>query len=363
VVGLSSLLGLVLATCLVLLVVPIFFLILAVNRYCPVIGRIFEERPLFMPLRVTPKDLGESVTFSTEDGLSLSGSYFRARTEVRVGVLVFCHEYLSDRWSYFPYLDHLRDLGYDVFSFDFRNHGESSSDSSYSPLQWVTDHEARDLRAALAYLRSRPDHDSAGFGLCGISRGGSTALIVAPDAPDIWSVVTDGAFPTRGTMTSYIIRWAEIYLRNPWIRHLIPYRVYGFLGWVARRRSQSRLNCRFPDVEAAVARLSPRPWFMIHGERDVYISPEIACSLFDCARQPKEMWLVPNAKHNRCRETDPEAYAARTLAFLDRFAPRRRFEAMSVANQQPCFHDFPAGDGFHLDPEKVVRTVPAPVTS
>ena len=91
-------------------------------------------------------------------------------------MIVYCHEFLSDRWSFQPYLDHLRDLGYDLFTFDFRNHGESPAEPDYAPMHWTTDHEVRDLRAALAYLRTRPDHDPAGFGLFGVSRGGTTAL-------------------------------------------------------------------------------------------------------------------------------------------------------------------------------------------
>ena len=45
----------------------------------------------------------------------LRGSYLRARTDEQAGVIVYCHEYLSDRWSFQPYLDHLRDLGYQSF--------------------------------------------------------------------------------------------------------------------------------------------------------------------------------------------------------------------------------------------------------
>ena len=82
-----------------------------------------------------------------------------------MGVVVFCHEYLSDRWSASRYADYLRDLGFDLFSFDFRSHGESESDPPYSPLQWVTDHELADLDEALAYLSSRPDADPAGVAL------------------------------------------------------------------------------------------------------------------------------------------------------------------------------------------------------
>ena len=52
-----------------------------------------------------------------------------------------------------------------------------------------------------------------------------------------------------------------------------------------------------------LARLAPRPWLMIHGEKDAYISPTIARELFVRAGEPKELWIVPNAKHNRCRDS------------------------------------------------------------
>ncbi len=62
------------------------------------------------------------------------------------------------------------------------------------------------------------------------------------------------------------------------MRSLIPLWLYGLLAWIGRRGPERSLNCRFPSVEAAVARLAPRPWLMIHGERDTYIGPEIARS-------------------------------------------------------------------------------------
>ena len=191
-------------------------------RYMPIVGRIFEEKPMFLPLRVPAAGEGEEVRFRTRDGLHLAGTYLKARTASRAGVLVFCHEYLSDRWSALPYVDHARDLGFDLFTFDFRNHGESPSDPVYKPLQWVTDHEVYDLQAALAYLKSRADADPAGFGLFGVSRGGGTALCVAGRDPRVWGLATDGAFPTRGTMLAYILRWAEIYVGNPTFWKAMP---------------------------------------------------------------------------------------------------------------------------------------------
>lgn len=338
------------------------FLIYCTVRYGPVIERIFELRPVFAPLHITPEDLGESVRFTTDDGLELAGSFLPRRIAQRAGQLVFCHEYLSNRFSYFPYLDQLRDLGYDIFTFDFRNHGKSDSDSRYTPMQWATDFELRDLRAALRYLRSREDHDTAGFALFGVSRGGSTALAVAADEPDIWAVVTDGAFPTRGTMTAYIVRWAEIYVQSQLFLLLVPRWMYAIIGWLSLLRTQRRLNCRFPDIETAARLLAPRPWLLIHGQRDAYIGPEIAQSLFTKACQPKEMWLVPDAKHNRCRETDPKTYAAKIADFLGRTAPRRPVEVLEPL-AQPSMVSFPVGSGLPVGVSKVASGVATPLAT
>ena len=312
----------------------LIFVLYAFIRFTPIISRMFESSPLLIPLRVSPRDDAEIVRFPTQDGLSLAGAYLRRRTQRRTGVLIFCHEYLSDRWSCLPYVDHLRDLGFDVFSFDFRNHGESDVAPSYRHLQWVTDHEASDLRAAIAYLKTRPDHDTAGVGLFGVSRGGCAALTVAGGENSVWAIVTDGAFPTRGTMLSYILRWTELYVRRPYLRVFLPTRFLRVLGWAARRRSEGRLGCRFTNVERAVKRIAPRPWLAIHGARDAYIGPDIARRLFAIGGEPKEFWLVHDAKHNRCREVAPELYAERLTAFMLQHAPRR-FEPDAVPEPEP----------------------------
>ncbi len=309
---------------------PLFLLTLALTiflvyvwiRYSPIIGRIFEETPVFQPLRMPLERGGEDVCFRTPDGLELDGTYYPARTAQRAGVIVFCQEYLGDRGSFQPYCEGLREAGFDLFAFDFRNHGTSQTDPNYKPLQWVSDLEILDLRAALAYLRSRPDHDPAGVGLLGVSRGGGTALCVAAREPSVWGVVTDGAFPTRGTVFSYVLRWAEIYVGSQAIWERMPLWMFAFAGWAGRVRYQRRIGRRYPNVERAVSRIAPRPWLMIHGEKDAYIIPEIARGLFKYAGNPKELWIVPRAKHNRCRDVDPATYRARVVDFFRRYAPR-----------------------------------------
>ncbi|HEY2155363.1 MAG TPA: alpha/beta fold hydrolase [Isosphaeraceae bacterium] len=311
------------------------FLLYVYVRYAPIILRIFEEKPLFFPLRSAPTGDGEDVRFATADGLTLAGTYFKTNAGRRLGVVVFCHEYLGDRWSVIPYVGHLRDLGFDLFSFDFRNHGQSDLEPAYEPLQWLTQHELADLRAALKYVRSRPDADLAGVGLFGVSRGGCASLCVGGKDPGVWGVTTDGAFPTRGTMLAYILRWAEIYVGSKTFWRNVPIQAYHFLAWSSRKRVQRKLNCRFPDVERGTARLAPRPLFMIHGEKDSYIGPDIARGLFAAAGEPKELWIVPKAKHNRCREVAGAEYSERVAAFFLANAPRVSKPVDRTAERKP----------------------------
>ena len=305
----------------VLVLASVAFLTYLWMRYSPIIGRIFEEAPPFAPRRIPAEIGGDEVRFSTEDGIELAGTYLAARTVTSLGTIVLCPEFLGTRWGAVPYAEGLREAGFNLFTFDFRNHGESGVDPSYKPLQWVSDLEAVDLRAALAYLRTRPDRDDAGVGLFGVSRGGGTALLVAADDPTVWAVATDGAFPTRGTMLSYIHRWAEIYVGSIELWRRVPW-CFGFVGWAGRISTQRRLGRTYPSLERAVPRIAPRPWLMVHGERDVYIGPQIALGLFSHAREPKTAWIVPKAKHNRCREANPADYREHLIAFFQAWAPR-----------------------------------------
>ena len=303
--------------------IAIAFMVHVFVRYSAIVARIFEERPLFLPLRVSRTDDGEDVQFLNRSGLKLAGTYLKGRATRRTGIIIFAHEFLGNRWSVLPYLDHLRDRGFDLFTFDFRNHGDSQSDTRYEPLQWVTNHEVEDLKAAIHYLDNRPDTDPAGYGLFGVSRGGGTALCVAAQDHKVWGIITDGAFPTRGTMVSYIRRWARIYVQSQWFWKIAPTILFEYLAWTGRVRTEFRLKCRYFNIERAVPRIAPRPWLAIHGQKDAYINVGIVEGLFALAQQPKEIWIVPAAKHNRCREKDAAAYSARLVDFYEKYAPRR----------------------------------------
>jgi len=286
------------------------------RKYLGYVVRIFQEIPLFNIPRGQPVPDAEDVSFSTPDGLTLRACYLRAPGPRR-GVILFGLEFGSNRWSCVPYCDFLRQNGFDIFAFEPRGQGDSAAQPGYEPLQWVTDFEVRDFRAALAHVKSRPDADPRGLGFFGISKGGSAGLIAAAGDPYVRCCVTDGIFATHTTMLPYMRKWIAIYSDRYRLQNILPGWYYRVAARAGLRRIRRERGCRFPHLEHVMHKLTPRPLFMIHGGGDTYIKPEMAQALFDLARAPKELWFVDGAKHNQALQIAPDEYQRRVLAFFE----------------------------------------------
>jgi hypothetical protein len=86
--------------------------------------------------------------------------------------------------------------------------------------------------------------------------------------------------------------------------------------------------------------MRPTPILFIHGAKDGYIPVDQTRLLYAAARDPKFLWIVPNAKHNQNASVQPEEYARRTSEFFDSYlaefppAPSGRPEAADAAQAQ-----------------------------
>jgi pimeloyl-ACP methyl ester carboxylesterase len=307
-------------TCSVPAGVGVYLLALGVYlriKYVKVVVRIFQEKPLFVAPRGEPTPDAEDVRFRSEDGLTLCGCYLKGR-QPRRGVLLFGLEYGSNRWSCRPYVEHLLAAGFDVFAYEPRNQGDSAVLPGYEPLQWVTDYEVRDARAALAYLRGRPDADPRGVGLFGISKGGGAGLFLAAADPAVRCCITDGAFGTFTTLVPYMRKFFKLYNQRYGMQMILPSWYFALFGLIALRRSERLRRCRFPHLERALRRVR-QPLLMIHGEADAYIRPNMARALFDCAASAdKEFWLAPGSKHNQALHEHGDEYRSRVLRFFEK---------------------------------------------
>jgi fermentation-respiration switch protein FrsA (DUF1100 family) len=308
------------------------------QKYVPKVERIFQETPLFIIPRGKPLPDAEVVRFPTTNGLTLNGCYLKAKG-TRRGMILFGLEFGSTCWSCWSYVEHLVAAGFDVFAFESRNQGESGQMQGYEPLQWVTNYEVEDAKAALAYLKARPDADPRGVGLFGISKGAGAGLAAAVDDPHVRCFVTDGVFAAYTTLVPYMRNWIRIYNDSYFIQEVIPLWYYGAVGLIALRRVQRQRRCRFVHLDRLIGKLAGRPLLMIHGEADTYIKPDMARALFDEAGEPKEFWLVEGAKHNGALHAAGAEYRERVLRFFERHladgqSPELRGQRSEVRSQR-----------------------------
>ncbi|MFW6146339.1 MAG: alpha/beta hydrolase [Planctomycetota bacterium] len=299
-----------------------FALVLA--RYVRIALNLFLDTP--PPLTPGPAAYGriggEAVRFHSLDGTPLAGMWLWApdRRTSR-GTVVFFHEFGCDLYSCVRYARPLVRVGYNVFTFDFRNHGASCETPGYRPLQWPSNREVADALGATtcAVQRLLEEGLPTRLGLFGISRGASLAILAAEADPHVRALVCDGAFSTKAVCISMMKRWARIFARIRLAYENHPPFFWRMMAWTVIKRAQCRTGCRYPSVERGLRRLKRMPVFFIHGRRDSYIDPALARALHAAAPPPKRLWLVHGARHNQAAVVAPGAYARRTIAFFDRY--------------------------------------------
>lgn len=268
--------------------------------------------------------------FSTSDGIMLRGTYVTGRTGERLGVVVFCHEYGGDRHVATPYVAGLLDAGFDVFAFDFRNHGQSQRMAGYEPRTWATRYEVLDVLGAIQYVRAREDADSEGVALVGLSRGGAAAMSAASCTEGIWALITDGAFVSRWVTTVNIRRFMPQFVRlAPVLTHL-PWFVHAIYGTFIHDRVARKVKHPCINLADDVRRLRS-PSLMIHGARDSTIPVELAYRLWRRLPNRSRLWIVSKSSHNRSLRTDPVRYHRRICRFLKNHAPGMRRRPCEVS--------------------------------
>jgi alpha-beta hydrolase superfamily lysophospholipase len=182
-----------------------------------------------------------------------------------------------------------------VITFDFRGHGRSGG------LSTLGDREIRDVEVAVGYARELGYQRVV---TVGFSMGASVvlrhaALIGGVDA--VVSVSGPGHWYYKGTRPMRIMHWAVLHRAG-------------------RLAARALLNTRitpggWPTAPLgpadAAARIAPTPLLIVHGDADRYFPVEHAQELYDAAREPKELWIVPGFGH---------AESGATPALMDRIA-------------------------------------------
>ncbi|MFN7170056.1 MAG: alpha/beta hydrolase, partial [Candidatus Omnitrophota bacterium] len=189
---------------------------------------------------------------------------------------------------------------FNLFLFDFRGHGESQGrTTSFGYL------EQRDLEGAIDYIFARSDLENKNFGVFGLSLGGAVAIMVAAKDSRIKAVISDSSY--KGLYSS-MVHHARFLYGFP----KFPFNVFLRLTYFLR----FGIDPKKISPQEVIAQISPYPVFILNGEKDLQIPKENAEVLFEKAKPPKELWIIPGAGHGEGYGIYFEEYQRRIIEFF-----------------------------------------------
>lgn len=260
----------------------------------PVGGAIVQTHKFRELVGEPPSAAYEPVGFRSSDGLRLSGWY--VRSENRAAVVVV-HGGGGDRTGALRHAELLARHGYGVLVYDSRGRGES--EGSPNAFGWGWEH---DVAGALAFLQARSDVDRNRIGGLGLSTGADVLIEAAAERRELGAVVADGA--TAASFADY---------RNlQGLDEAAPF----FWTLYAAARVLSGSSPGEP-LEEAVARVSPTPLFLIATGRDLPAERDFNRLYAEAAREPIELWDLPDVKHTAAVRERPDEYESRVVGFFD----------------------------------------------
>jgi|RhiMethySRZTD1v2_1073278.scaffolds.fasta_scaffold60248_3 uncharacterized protein len=236
----------------------------------------------------------EDVQFRTTDGLLLQGWYIPSKNGA--AVIAFPGRSGPQKQARM-----LARHGYGVLLFDRRGEGESDGDPN--AFGWGGE---RDLYAAAAYLRSRPDLDPNRIGAIGLSVGGEMLIHAAAHSDAFAAVVSEGA-------SGQSLRDE---LANPGLRD----RLLDLPAQISLVAAMTVFTDQLPppSLKSEVAKIAPAAVFFVYGERGQGGSEEKPNQgFYEAAREPKQLWGVPKGQHIAGITTQPEEYERRVIGFFD----------------------------------------------
>jgi uncharacterized protein len=243
---------------------------------------------------VEPANLGrpyEQVSLRTADGLHLAAWYVPSRN----GAAVISY---PTRRGNVAQARMLVRHGYGVLLVDARGYDGSEGDPNV--FGWD---DAKDIDAAVAWLRIRPDVEQDRIGGMGFSVGGEMMLDAAASNAGLRAVISEGAG----------------------VRSVREHLLRGPRGWFTLPQSAALTAALAVMSETAppasltdlTPRIAPHPLFLIYAGRGSG-GEEMNPDYYRAASQPKTIWEIPEAGHVGGLKARPDEYEQRVVRFFDR---------------------------------------------
>ncbi|MFN8472289.1 MAG: alpha/beta hydrolase [Anaerolineae bacterium] len=233
-------------------------------------GAQFGSRPYRVP--------HDRFSVETEDGVTIEGVHLRRGHDT---ICIYCHGFMSSKnLKAVPgFVEGLAER-VDAAAFDFRGHGESGGECTFTRL------EVLDVDAVVKYMRAQGYRRIVAIGS---SMGGATVIRYGALYDGADGIVTIGAFADSGNFRRLTTQASlDIAFTHPIGPHYTRF---------VRGTRLGQLDKNIEQPLALVSRIE-EPTLFIHGDWDMLVHPDEAKALHDLAQPPKELVIVPRTGHD-----------------------------------------------------------------
>ncbi|MBI3300733.1 MAG: alpha/beta hydrolase [Deltaproteobacteria bacterium] len=257
-------------------------------------------------------------------GLKLAGTLYlpdNLRAGDKRPTVLCCHGLRANRKVILPeFARAFTKQGYVAFVFDYRGFGDSEGPK----WRLISKERDDDIINATTFLSLQPEVDANRIALFGVSYGGANVISAGATDPRTKAVVSvigfgDGDRWLRNsrrlweywalrkrmekdrerrvlTGSSEYVDAFEILIPTP-----AEEKFYSGSGQIASLKSELPLetaeDIMYYKPEAVVQQIAPRPVLIIGAELDYLVGVEECVSLYEKAREPKQLYILPGLSH------------------------------------------------------------------
>lgn len=234
----------------------------------------------------------EELWIESSDATRIHAWLFPAKTASgnKLGTVIQFHGNAENMSSHFASLIWMTEAGYDLLAFDYRGYGTSEGSPNQAGLN----------RDALAVIESlNKEGKEKKIILYGQSLGGAVLLRALQDLTDrsrIKAVIIESSFYSYQAI-------ARAKLAQTWLTF-----IFQPLAWVLVSDQYS--------PEESIAKVSPIPLLVMHGDRDQVIPYRFGEKIFQLAHEPKTFWKIENGHHLDTMARHGGIYREKLIQFL-----------------------------------------------
>ncbi|WP_293007334.1 alpha/beta hydrolase [Nitrosomonas sp.] len=242
----------------------------------------------------------ESVQIPDTDGPTVHGWLVYGKPGN--GVVLLVHSMRSNRLEMLSRARFLKDQGFSVLIIDLQAHGETVGDNITFGLR-----ESKNIEAAVTFLRKT--FPAERIGAIGTSLG-AAAIVLAKQDLGLNAVILESLHPT-----------IEEAVEN---RLKLHFGEYGVLLLPLMLWQLSFYLDTSMDALSPIAQINNlnSPVLFISGTNDMHTTQLETERLFEAARIPKDLWIVPGARHFNMHTYAGREYELRVNAFLSEYLHR-----------------------------------------